>query len=167
LKIAILGGAPSSMWLAPYDDPSWDIWGAAHSTLSVPRITCRFELHSREIIGRAYDETDLEILKAAPVFMQEQSEDYPESIAYPLDRIVETWGRHWLTSTVAYMLALAIERQPTHIGIWGVDMDAAEEYIYQRSGCLYFIEKAQERGIDVFVPKESTLLTASKLYGYE
>ena len=63
------------------------------------------------------------------------------------------------------MFALAIDQKPTHIGMWGVDMSATEEYGYQRAGCHYFIQKAREAGIEIVVPLESDLL-AAPMYGF-
>lgn len=51
------------------------------------------------------------------------------------------------------------------IGLWGVDMAAAEEYGYQRAGCQHFILEALRRGIGVYVPPESDLLRPMPVYG--
>jgi hypothetical protein len=166
MKIAILGACETSLNLAPFKDPQWDIWACSPGTLLVPRVTYRFELHRMSTIIQQYG-TNIDVLRAYPTYMQEAFTDFPNAIVYPKDRIVERWGKDWLTSSVAWMLALAIEHQPEEIGIWGVDMNGGQEYAAQRPGCLYFIEKAKEHGIKVFVPDESLLLKTSKLYGYE
>ena len=45
------------------------------------------------------------------------------------------------------------------IGVWGIDITADDEYEYQNSNAEYFIGFARGRGIEVFVPEESALLS--------
>jgi hypothetical protein len=51
------------------------------------------------------------------------------------------------------------------IGLWGVDMAAAEEYAYQRPGCQFFVLEAMRRGIGVYLPPESDLMRPMPVYG--
>lgn len=51
------------------------------------------------------------------------------------------------------------------IGMWGVDMAAAEEYSYQRPGCQFFLIEAYRRGIAIIVPPESDLMRPMPVYG--
>ena len=58
MKIALVGSAPSSVRLAPFDDPSWDIWGCspgAYPVFAQKRVDMFFELHRWEppVVGRA------------------------------------------------------------------------------------------------------------------
>lgn len=50
-KIAILGKAPSSQGLAPYNDPSWEIWilNTIGYLKESPRWDRQFELHDLEL----------------------------------------------------------------------------------------------------------------------
>jgi len=49
LKIALVGSAPSSVLLAPYGDPSWEIWGCSPGVYyQAPRTEAWFELHRFE-----------------------------------------------------------------------------------------------------------------------
>lgn len=50
------------------------------------------------------------------------------------------------------------------IGLWGVDMSAQEEYMWQRPGCHFFITLAHARGIRLVVPEESDILCPPPLY---
>lgn len=68
---------------------------------------------------------------------------------------------HMLTSSIAYMLAKAIddcEREGIReIGIFGVMQASETEFVYQRPGIQYFIGEAMKRGIKVAAPRESCL----------
>ena len=51
------------------------------------------------------------------------------------------------------------------IGLWGVDMAAADEYAYQRPGCQFFLLEAMRRGFGVYLPPESDLMRPKPVYG--
>lgn len=185
-KIAIIGTAPSRT-LAPFDDPEWEIWacspGNAHGTLS--RITVFFEIHSTAVMlnhpsSKAWAPIYFNWLRAQPfpVVMQEPTEGFPNLQVYPLQKMVERFGHNWFSSSVAYMMALAIAKaegrkakgivEKEEIAIFGVDMAAQEEaYSNQKLGCLRFIEIAKECGITVSIPLESSLGRVMPLYGYD
>jgi len=46
LKIAMIGTAPSSRMLAPFNDPEWTIWGSSPGNMDLPRADAWFEIHS-------------------------------------------------------------------------------------------------------------------------
>ena len=100
-----------------------------------------------------------------PIYMMEHYPDIPTSIKYPKDEVYKAFGEYFYTSSIAWMLALAILQNPEEIGLWGVDMAAREEYGYQRSGCHHFITLARIRGIKITVPLSSDLLRPEPEYG--
>lgn len=168
-KIALIGSAPSSVALAPYDDPTWEIW--ACSPGSVPhlkRVNAFFELHRWEP-GKPWFALDyLNFLAGlkCPVYMIAPVAMVPMSVAYPKDDILKEFGPWDFGSTLSWMMALAIKQGATEISFYGVDMSAKEEYIAQRSGCHALIKEARRRGIIVNVPPESDLMQPFKLYGF-
>ncbi len=98
-----------------------------------------------------------------PIYMWEKETDIPCSVAYPYDKIVEKYGHEgkpYLTSTFAYMLAMAIEEKPDRIEIYGIDLVAEEEYRYQRAGTEYLIGFAKGLGIEIYLPDLCPLLKA-------
>ena len=166
-KIAILGSAVSSVGLAPFHLPEWEIWGCSPANRNLPRCDVWFELHNLYVKEREGLKEWIEWLKDKPnVYLQQPSPDFPGGKMYPLKEMVARWGRYWWTSQVSYMLALAIAQKPEVIGIYGVDMAANSEYNQQRLGCQFFILEAQRLGIQVVVPPESDLLEPPPMYGY-
>jgi hypothetical protein len=99
------------------------------------------------------------------VYIAEKDNLLPSGIIFPWRELVNEFGDYFFTSSVAWMLAHAIKQKPEKIGLWGVDMSASEEYGYQRAGCHYFIQRARERGIDVYAPPQSDILQGVPLYG--
>lgn len=167
-KIAVLGSAVSSVRLAPFDDPTWEIWACSPANKSLPRCNVWFELHNPDVKIREGLTEWMNWLKGQPiVYMQKAYPEYVGARELPLKPLIERWGPFWWTSQLAYMLALAIEQKPTHIGIFGVDMAANSEYNQQRLACQYFIQHiVRDSNIELIVPPESDILEPAPLYGY-
>lgn len=102
-----------------------------------------------------------------PVYLQAPDARTPNATAYPLETMKAKYGDWFFTSTIALMLALAIEQEPEEIGLWGVDMAHATEYAYQKPGCRFFLQVARMRGIRVTMPAECEVATPGRVYGYE
>ncbi len=186
MKIALVGSAPSSVRLAPFGNPAWQIWGCSPGVYPLaPRVDAWFELHRWEppVIGKA----DLQKPWFSPeyclwmgqqklVWMAEPVPEIPNSRRFPAEELVRKYGPYFFTSSLSWMFAMAIEEilkdraqrntgAADEIGLWGVDMAAAEEYGYQRAGCQFFAQIAEQLGIRLVVPPESDLLLPPPLYG--
>lgn len=194
MKIAILGTAPASCRLAPYSDPAWLIWGCSPGLYPVaPRTNAWFELHRWEppVIGKPDQQKAWFSPEYVAWLSQYQGTVWvsdPNALAdlrtgklLPWQELVKKYGHYFMTSSIAWMMAMAIDNielererraisgevssEPDMIGLWGVDMSAGEEYGYQRAGCQFFVSLAMSRGIQVIVPAESDLLCPAPLYG--
>jgi hypothetical protein len=156
--------------LAPFDDPTWEIWACspANAGGQLPRIDVFFEIHGIDWMLRDASLQDyLKWVKRHPrVYMQEARPQFPGAVAFPKDDMFKRFGPYFFTSSLAYMFALAIDRKPARIGLFGVDMSASDEYGYQRAGCHYFIQEARKAGIEMIVPPESDILEPPPPYGY-
>ena len=199
MKIAIMGSAPSSLRLAPFGDPSWKIWGCSPGLFpNVPRVDAWFELHRWEppVIGNPAlqkpwfsPEYVLWMAKQKLVWMKDKVPEIPNSHPYPESEIRHLFGDYFFTSSIAWMLAMAIDQiitarearearnllpmdgtmsadiEPDAIALYGVDMAADEEYGYQRAGCQHFVSLAHLLDIQIIVPPESDLLRPMPGYG--
>jgi hypothetical protein len=170
LKVAMIGTAPSSRMLAPFNDPSWKIWACSPGNMNtLPRVDVWFELHSNllwpehENYGRPY----IEWLKTQPfpVYMQDQTQ-VPRATVFPKDELVAEFGDDFFTSSFAWMMALAIKQGATEIALYGIDMASRDEYIRQRPGFFFFRYLAHQRGIKVSAPHESDIMQSPALYAY-
>lgn len=167
-KIAVCGSAASSAGLAPFGDPSWEIWSCSPANKAMPRVDVWFELHNPELKIREGLTEWLDWLKQKPiVYMQKAYPGFTGAREYPLQPIIEKWGPFWWTSQLSFMLALAIEQKPKTIGLYGVDMAANSEYNQQRLACQFFIQHIiRDTDIELVVPPESDILEPAPLYGY-
>jgi len=195
-KIAIIGKAPDTQKLAPFDDPTWEIWilNTTGVNKETPRWDRHFELHDLELTkdpayGKYYEwmrEQEKQI-----VLRDNPPEDFRNAVRYPLGDVLRTFdgyaGRQYLTNTVSLLAALAIHEHQWHlpdnpvecIGFWGVNMaqhgvsNAAShagiftsEYARQRPSVEYWIGVAEGKGIKVIVPEASDILKTAAIYGY-
>jgi hypothetical protein len=160
-QIAIVGLADSTHDKAPYKDSSWELWGLTLDHEKCFYFDKAFQMHPLSFINNtsfsSEDERSLRELDI-PIYMQESYSEIPNAVAYPLEGVINLVGDYF-NSSIAYMLGLAILENVDRIGIWGVDMIADDEFAYQRPNAEYLIGFAKGRGIDVFVPGESSLLT--------
>jgi len=192
MKVAVLGSAPSSLGLAPFGDPTWQIWGCSPGVYyQCGSPNAWFELHRWEppVVGNPAKQRQwfspeyvqwmaMRDPARCPVWMHEPVPEIPASRALPIDALTEQFGTFFFTSSIAIMIAMAIrailaerEQRPPDvpaddaIGLFGVDMVATEEYGYQRAGCQHFLLLAADLGINVVVPPESDLLRPMPIYG--
>jgi hypothetical protein len=173
MQIALLGSAPSSDKLAPYRDLNWEIWACSPQNFSAPRVDAWFEIHNldRKIVPG--NEPYFNCIQRHPrVYVAQPDPRLPNGIQYPKDEVYKFFGNYqfldsFFQSQVSYMLAWAIMQKPKTIGLWGIDMAAAEEYGQQRPGCHYFFIEAEKRGIEIVAPPQSDILEPLPPYGYK
>lgn len=165
-KIVLLGTAPASMNIAPFGG-DWEIWACSPGTYGVPKIDKFFELHRYEPGQPWFGEGYCDFLKKfqGEVIMSAPVPDIPNCTLLPYQHLVEKYSPYFFTSSLAWMMAMAMEEKPEKIALYGVDMASTEEYKDQRLGCQFFALLAKAQGIEVGVPPESDLLRPAPLYG--
>lgn len=174
-KVAVLGTAPSSRMLAPFNDRSWEIWSCSPGNMNViPRWDRWFEIHcnlhwpENLSYGRPY----LDWLKThrTPVYAQasyaKPDGEIPNATVYPQEEMVKRFGPYFFTSSFAWMIALALTEGFEEIALYGVDMASRDEYILQRPGYYYFKQVADNAGVKMWAPYESDLMQPPPLYGF-
>ena len=111
-KIALMWSAPSSIALAPFDDPNWEIWGCSPglygSLIQRNRVPeAWFELHRWEppVLGKA----DQQVPWFSPeyvawmgqlpvtVWMERKIDAIPASQALPWQQLCEKYGHFFFT----------------------------------------------------------------------
>lgn len=187
-RVAIVGCSDTKN-LAPYNDPSWEIWAMNNAFGHIKKADAWFEIHPVKCVNGKYfrrklirpgifewspefrGQEMLSYLKAiaaldCPVYMQQHWDIVPKSVPYPLEEITASFGRYF-TNSVSYMIALAIKQGAKEIGCWGVDMATGSEYGPQRPSCEFFLGIAAGMGIRITIPEQADLLKTRFLYGFE
>ena len=78
--------------------------------------------------------------------------------------LTDATGEPYLSSSIAYELALAIYEGFEEIHLYGVDLNTESEYAWQKPGVEYLLGVAVGRGIKVVLPDNCPLLKGT-LYG--
>lgn len=168
-KIAIVGTAATYVE-APYNDNTWQIWSLGANWARIPRFNKWFEIHTLEALrlANALDDKRLAFLKkiGGALVIGHETDELPLAEMYPLEELKAEFGAYF-TSSISYMIALAIHEGADEIGIWGVDMIGDGEYAHQRPCCEYLLGVAKGRGIKVTIAPKSPLLRCERLYGFE
>jgi hypothetical protein len=168
-RIALVGTAQSTMRDAPFDDDSWEIWTLGAGIEFCKRIDKLFEMHTQHVLEAAGSWDGLfptmEKMKDK-LILGHKNPLLPEATLYPLHDVVVEYGQYF-TSSIAFMIAYAIEQQPEAIGLWGIDMMGDEEYIQQRACCEYLLGFARASGIVLSIADQSPLLQAERIYAFE
>lgn len=164
-KVAIVGGGSTRLY-APYHDKSWDIWAFSSRDYKYPRVTRWFELHAptdlrQQLAGRKRGRRTfagyvkfMRKLKC-PVYMQRRHKHIPTSLRFPLEKVLDEFGRCF-TSTASYMVALAMLEGYDVIGLWGIN-PRGKEYGRQRGALEYLLSLARRRGIRLYFPRGVSL----------
>lgn len=167
-RVAIVCGSPSSEHLAPFDDPAWDIWvlGNRLDRHKGRRVTRIFEIHD-DLSEHPPVYPEWLAGHGIPLVVGEKFPGTGPNIqVFPFKQAAELFGSEYLTSSTAYMIALALLEGVTHIGLYGSDMSVDDnEYFWQRPCLEAWIGFAKGRGVDVFIPEVSPIGKAAHVEG--
>lgn len=166
MRVAIVCGAPSSEFMAPYDDNEVEIWvlGNRVQRHLDKRVTRIFEIHdnlTEHGDAAAYKASLVRLATKYPLIVGEKFLDVsPINIngvlTYPYKEVEELYGHLYLTSSPAYMIAYAILQGATEIQIYGVDLSISDhEYFWQRPCVEAWVGFAKGCGIKVVIPEVS------------
>jgi hypothetical protein len=159
-KIAILGTCPSRV-SAPVNDPSWEIWTIGPGGKDANRWERLYEVHDQDTWPAGFTEYLDELKAVLPprqIVVKEAMPDWPAAVVYPKEERTAKYGAMWFSSQISYALADAIELNPTDIGIYGIDLEAGEEYQVQFTGAKFFMQLAQLAGINLHLPRGCNLM---------
>src|SRR3990167_8706819 len=134
MKIALLGSAPSSVNRAPFKDSQYaawvqgkiesmarahghvpgafDIWGCSPAAWAqAPRATRWFEVHRWEPGQQWFSPEYCQFLRdfKGPVYTGAEIAEIPNHVVYPIDEMEAKFSSYFMTSSLALMLALAID----------------------------------------------------------
>jgi hypothetical protein len=166
--IAILGSHPATVMQTPFDDPSVFIYACSPHNFEhrrLPRFDAWCELH-RPIEDPTRAFAYLNYVSTLPVvWMRDKramtSGCFKGARPYPEKEMKDRFGPFTFTSSIAYILAKAIDDCEKHgikqIGLWGIMQASQNEYAYQRPGLQNLIWEATKSGIKVIAPQESKL----------
>lgn len=172
MKISILGKTQTRKD-APFDDPSWEIWGlgtanrkgviSIYPTEEVPigRWDKWIEVHGTQFHNDESTGPHLEHWK----WLQEQTKPIltigtmpvPAAVEMPKEEMLSRFGSFFMRNSVCWGIAYAIHLGASEIGLWGIEQAGVKEYHQERYGVQHFIQTAKENGIKVTMPETCAL----------
>lgn len=170
--LAILGTA-GTLPQAPYANKEYEIWGVSPViTYEVCKRADRlFEIHGDGYWKREEILTRLNAFDG-PTYMQDHYDEVPKSVRYPIELVKALPHGEYQTTGITYMLALAylsfVETgKPFHVELYGVHMEAREEYEEQRPCVEHWLGRLMGAGVDITVAPGGAILRTHGMYGYE
>lgn len=169
--VALVGFGTWTAHLAPFGQPGVEVWGMNELYQRFPAagFTRWFAMHDRATIGASARDPEAWRHLAElpmPVYMLEAHTAIPRSVRYPLEQVASLVGWYF-TSTVAYMLGLAIAEGFEHISLYGFDGATRQEYARQRPCIEYLLGVAIGRGASITKQSTCHFLKGDWLYGYD
>jgi hypothetical protein len=148
MTIQVCGMSPSRKKM----DLVGEAWGLPWDPYSY-RYSIWFEMHDRSLWEKRGPEY-LRLLQKAdvPIYMQKEYADIPNSVQFPIG------DTDYYSSSIAYMLDMAIRQLPERLEVWGVDNHPGDEWADERPCNEFWLGYAKASGIDVWVHPESSLL---------
>lgn len=177
--VRILAAGPATRSLCPFDEEAevwslnrfwravddngepwvkrWDRWFEIH-----PPVT--HDIESEETAKNPHREW-LEEEHDFPIYFLQDSDRFPSGVHYPIEKIGPEFDGY-LSSSISYMMALAIHEGFDRIELYGVEMPVGSDYFWQRPNMMWLIGLAEGEGIEVFIPPQSSL-KGEPMYAYQ
>lgn len=169
-KVALVGFASNTLHLVPWFDPEFEIWGMNQGHMNFQRRADRWmEMHLPEATQDMRDPNYDQFLKNCPVplYMIRVMDEYPNSVRFPIEEAIRvSGGRDYFTSTVAFMMALALMEGFTEVHLYGINLAIGDEWFYEKACAEFWIGYLEGHGIKVHVPSASSLMKQHRRYGY-
>ena len=165
--VALVGTALSSRADANGEPESTEVWSLADAFVRLDRVDAHFELHPFQHLSAIWGREWVECLHfmqkfRGTVYVKDTVRSVPNSVVYPLAEVRQGLGLpddwKYFSSTLAYMIALAIHKGFKTIKLFGFDLAVGEEYEYQKANAEFCLGLAMGRGIKVVLPKNCPLL---------
>lgn len=192
MEVALIGGAPTSRHRIDQLDKGVQRWSLGTCYRFFSPYHLWFECHKYRVWEGRWEHPEVRQHFAwlrscpVPVMMREQDDTIPSRVQYPEDEVVAYLGRNYraigdeaarwehISGGPNWMLAYAIwlnagwrqdqSKRIRRLYVIGIDMNAMEEYFFQRSSFEHLLGIAMGEGIEVWIPPECPLLKGG-LYG--
>jgi hypothetical protein len=117
-----------------------------------------FQLHRKELFESWIGQ------EQARVKLIRYDADFPQARRLPTEALVSMFGERF-SSTVAWMLGLAIMNEYRDIRIHGVHMSHNSDYAKQRDNFFYLCGFAKGWGAKVSIDPDASIFSAPQTYG--
>jgi len=187
-RICLVGFGGNFKWANDMPDDV-EIWGLNEVHKNIIRWDRWFQIHPRnwhaesaaekgwrtDEWGRAPGHELFLNSCGVPVYMRDVDPAIPTSVRYPFEAVTEAFGRDftergkrpYLTSTPAYMIALALLEGVDELLLSGINLAIDTEYWHQRPCFEYYLGIAKGRGVKITFPPFGCPLLDGPVYAVE
>lgn len=194
-KVCLSGFAKYSRDWANKQPEGTEIWGMNEGhTFLTAKVARWFQVHPPHWNQRTVDKqgwpsgnygrhpAHVEWLskQTIPVYMQKPDPRIPSAVEYPLDAVISKY-RRYLTSTIAYMLALLLyeheqyrwwkpwtwKKKVDSVILTGIEMGVGTEYMIQRPCVEYWIGKLESSGVHIGETIHGSAMLNGMLYAVD
>lgn len=151
-----------------------EVWGinAVADVIACDRVFHMDDVRVQEIRAAARPESNIAAMLGwlkthpGPIYTSRAHPDYPGCIEFPLQAVINDAKMGYFNSTAAYAVALAIYLRVQKIHLFGCDFTYANAHDAEKGrACMEFwLGIAHGRGIQLSVPRETSLLDACEAY---
>ena len=169
--VAIVGLAPSTRELCSQEPEGVELWSLNQGHTVFPpelmaRFTRWFQIHPWDEMVARQNQRDKHLdwlgKAAIPVYLEELNPAVPNGVRYPYEAVCADLGTNYLTSAIAFMVAMAIYERFEVIKLYGLEMAHGTEYFEQRACLEYLAGIAKARGIMIWVPDSCPLFKGQR-----
>jgi len=183
-KVCLAGFSSLSREWANQQPDDVEVWGMNEAHKFLKRFTRWYQLHPRNwrehekghdrqknCFGRGLEHVLFLQRSPVPVYMRQVFEDIPQSMPYPLQRVIDTFG-YYITSSPSFMLAHAVLEHRDgqaieEIRLAGIELALGNEYYHQRPNFEYLCGWARALGIKILTPPMGCSLLAAPMYSFD
>jgi SAM-dependent methyltransferase len=159
-----------------------EVWGinAVAGVVQCDRVFHMDDVRIQEIRAAARPESNIARMldwmrrHPGPIYTSRPHPDYPGSVAFPLEEVINSCGMAYFNSTAAYAVAYAVHIGVKQISLFGCDFTYARAHDAEKGrGCVEFhLGIAKARGIQIGFPANTSLMDAcapveERIYGYD
>lgn len=158
--IAITGTTPSRMQ-CPFKDEKWnppngEIWTIGPGGHDITPWHALIEIHGPTTWPPEFAAYLANLKATEPpkrIMTLEPVPEWKANFVLPRSEWFEEYDKGWISSSIAYGIIQAFREGATDIGLWGIDLEAGEEYVAQKMGCRHFIDLFRSQGVNFHVPE--------------
>lgn len=162
-------------------DETWGI-NAIGDVINCDRVIHMDDVRVQEIRAAAQPKSNIANMLGwlkrhpGPIVTSIAHPDYPGTVEFPLAEVLNICPNGYFNSTAAYAVAYAIHQGARKISVWGADFTYPDAHDAEKGrACVEFwLGVASARGIEIAVPRTTTLLDAmypmagvERFYGYD
>ncbi len=171
--VIILGNGPSK-FECPYDTETWGVNAVVHYAEDVGRLDKLFFFDDLDTFNPRVMRLDNLLETKAELVTTEKNVEFLKkykrnAVVFPIDEIIKRYKTAYFSNSISYMIVYAMYLGDIKfMSLYGVDHTSWDSYVKDRPGVEYWVGRAEQSGIGVYIARASALCKTDSggMYGY-